>query len=443
MFQRTSRGARELCGSCCAAGLNERKCSWLSNLNNSSKNLKNSSDSSASKIEDRESNVGVESRKSKVEKNLPSSLYPRPRSSTVNPRSSSREPSTMEELLAQVGYGAKGFKKGDLVTGAISSISGKEVLIDFGGKTEGIVGEKEWDQVKDFVAKLKPGDKIDAVVISSENDRGQMVVSIRQAGSKFRWQRATDLLKSGEQVNVRGVEVNKGGLVVDFEGIKGFVPGSQMSLEHQAEINRMVNRTLGVKVIEVDQTQNRLIMSEKAVSGGADAAKRIEDIKSKVKIGEKYTGKVSAIMPYGIFVNLNEGPDGLVHISEISWQKVENLAGMFKVGESVEVLVLGINENDGKLNLSVKQLLPDPWFKLSQKYSADQQIKGEVTRVSVYGVFVKLEEGIEGLIHISKVPAGSEYRPGEEVTCTIESIDASAHRISLVPVVTYKPIGYK
>lgn len=349
----------------------------------------------------------------------------------------------MEELLAQVGYGQKGFKKGDLVTGSVSSISGKEVLIDFGGKTEGIVGEKEWDQVKDFVAKLKPGDKIDAVVISSENDRGQMVVSIRQAGAKFRWQRASELLKSGEAVNVRGVEVNKGGLVVDFEGVKGFIPGSQLTSEHQAEVNRLVNRALSVKVIEVDQTQNRLIMSEKAVGGGAEMAKKIEDIKSKVKIGEKYSGKVSAIMPYGIFVNLNEGPDGLVHISEISWQKVENLNELFKVGAEVEVMVLGINENDGKLNLSLKQLLPDPWVKLSQKYSAEQQIKGEVTRVSAYGVFVKLEEGIEGLIHISKVPAGTEYKSGEEVTCTIESIDATAHRISLVPVTTYKPIGYK
>ena len=152
-------------------------------------------------------------------------------------------------------------------------------------------------------------------------------------------------------------------------------------------------------------------------------------------------------MPYGIFINLDAGPDGLVHISEISWQKVENLGELFKVGENVEVKILGINENDGKLNLSLKQLQPDPWFKLSQKYSADQQIKGVVTRVSSFGVFVRLnpsaDGGIEGLIHISKVPAGTEFKAGEEVTCTIESIDANAHRISLVPVTTFKPIGYK
>jgi small subunit ribosomal protein S1 len=121
----------------------------------------------------------------------------------------------MEELLATEGYKFKGFKKGDAVHGKVASISGKQVLIDFGGKTEGVVGEKEWDQVKNFVSQLKPGDEIDAIVISTENNMGQMAVSIRQSGAKFRWQRADELLKSGEEVKVRGLEVNKGGLVVE------------------------------------------------------------------------------------------------------------------------------------------------------------------------------------------------------------------------------------
>ncbi len=363
----------------------------------------------------------------------------------VKSENSKSTPQTMEELLK--GYSWTGFKKGDVLIGTISSISGKEVLIDFGGKMEGVVGQKEWDQVKDYVAKLKEGEKISAVVITPESERGQMVVSIRQAGSKYRWQRAEELLKSGEAVSVKGVEINKGGLVVEFEGLRGFVPGSQLSSEHQAEINRMLNRTISVKVIEADEKQNRLIFSEKAVTGAADLAKKLEDLKSKVKIGEKYSGKVSAIMPYGVFVNLSNGADGLVHISEISWQKVENLGEMFKAGEGVEVMVLGINETDGKLNLSIKKLQPDPWSELSKKYTAEQQVKGKVTRVSSYGIFVRLDPsadgGIEGLIHISKVPAESDFKSGDEVTCTVESIDATAHRISLIPVVTYKPIGYK
>ncbi len=352
----------------------------------------------------------------------------------------------MEELLALEVFRPRGYKRGDVVAGTVSSISGKEVLIDFGGKMEGVVGEKEWDIVKDFVSRLKPGDKIPAVIISAENDKGQMIVSIRSAGSKFRWQRAAELLKSGEAVNVKGVETNKGGLIVEFEGIRGFVPGSQLTVEHQGEIAKMLNRTISVKVIEVDQAQNRLIFSEKAVTGAADLAKKLEEVKSKVKIGEKYSGKISAVMSYGVFVNLDPpagGCDGLVHISEISWTKVENLGDLFKVGDKVEVQVLGISESDAKLNLSIKQLLPDPWLDLAKKYTAEQEIKGKVTRTSNYGVFVQLEEGIEGLIHISKVSADASYEPGDKVTCTIESVDSIAHRISLIPVLKAKPIGYK
>ena len=360
---------------------------------------------------------------------------------------SSRDPQTMEQLLTQEGYSVRGFKKGDTLKGHVSSISGKEVLIDFGGKMEGIVGEKEWEQVKDFVAKLKIGDEVSAVVISAENDKGQMIVSIKRAGSKYRWQRAEELLKTGEPVNVKGVEINKGGLIVEFEGIRGFIPGSQLAPEHQGEIAKMVNRTISVKVIEVDEAANRLIFSERAVTGAVDLAKKLEDLKAKIKIGEKYSGKVSAIMPYGIFVNLDApaggGADGLVHISEVAWSKVTDLNSLFKVGGELEVMVLGISETDGKLNLSIKQLLPDPWMELSKKYATDQQIKGKVTRVSSYGVFVELEEGIEGLIHISKVPADAAYEVGDQVTCTVESIDSVAHRISLVPVLKAKPIGYK
>ncbi|MBI3558942.1 S1 RNA-binding domain-containing protein [Candidatus Gottesmanbacteria bacterium] len=352
----------------------------------------------------------------------------------------------MDELLASEEVVFRSYKRGDVVEGRVSSIFGKEVLIDFGGKMEGVVGQKEWDVVKEFVSRLKVGDKIPAVIISAENEKGQMIVSIRQAGAKYRWQKAQELLKSGEAISVKGVEINKGGLVVEFEGIRGFIPGSQLAPEHQTDMAHSLNRTLQVKVIEVDQTQNRLIFSERAVVGAAELTEKLEKIKKKIKIGEKYAGKVSAVMSYGIFVNLDPavaGADGLVHISEISWTKVDNLGELFKVGDKVKVLVLGINETDGKLNLSIKQLLPDPWLDLAKKYLADQEIKGKVTRVSSYGIFIQLEEGLEGLIHISKVSPDASYEVGDKVTCTVESVDSVAHRISLIPVLKAKPIGYK
>lgn len=352
-------------------------------------------------------------------------------------------PQTMDELLATSDYSLKVYKKGDVVEGKIASITGKEVLIDVAGKTEAIIGEKEWDQVKTFVSELKPGDKITGVVISAENDRGQLVISIRRAGSDYRWQKMERLLKSGEPLTVRGVEINKGGLIVEAEGLRGFVPTSQLSMENQAQIQKMINKSFQSIVIEVSKEQNRLIFSERQISATADLAKKLEEVRSKVKTGETYKGKVSAIMNYGVFVNLSNGADGLVHISEVSWNKVDDLGSIFTVGQEVEVLVLGIGENDGKLNLSVKQLQPDPWLKLADKYKPDQQIVGKVTKLTSYGAFVELEPEVEGLIRTSKIPPSMELNPGDKVSCIVESVDLPAHKIALVPVLTEKPVGYK
>lgn len=349
----------------------------------------------------------------------------------------------MDELLAMENYSLKVYKKGDLVEGKIASVTGKEVLIDLGGKTEGVVGEKEWEQIKSFVSELNPGDKITGVVISSENDRGQIVLSVRKAGSEFRWQKMERLLKTGEPLMVKGVEINKGGLIVESEGIRGFVPSSQLSMENQAQIQKMINKSFSAVVIEVNKEQNRLIFSERSLTAASDLAKKLDDVKGKVKVGEKYTGKVSAVMPYGIFVNLSNGADGLVHISEISWAKVDDLGSLYTMGQEVEVLVLGISETDGKLNLSIKQMQPDPWLKIADKYVADKQVKGKVTRMTQYGAFVELEPNVEGLIRTAKIPSSMTLVAGDEISCIVESVDLPAHKISLSPTLTEKPVGYK
>ncbi len=349
----------------------------------------------------------------------------------------------MAELLARVGYQFSGVKKGEIVEGVISSITGREVLIDLGGKTEGVVGRKEWEQVKDFVATLKVGDKISATVISPENDKGQMILSIKKSSLANRWDKANKLFESGEATKVKGLEVNRGGLLVEADGAHGFIPTSQLSPAHQSEINKLIGKSLTAKVIEVDQKQNRLIFSERALTEQAEKDNKLALIKSRVKIGEKYAGTVSAIMSYGIFVNLENGADGLVHISEVSWEKVNDLSTIFKVGDKVEVVVVGINESDAKLNLSIKQLQPDPWLSLSEKYTKDQIIKGTVAQKAPYGIFINLEDGIDGLIRSGKIPPGKSYDTGDKIECTIESIDLPNHRISLVPVLKEKPIGYK
>ncbi len=365
-------------------------------------------------------------------------------SPSAKPSESNAGPQTMADLLAVYeNRTPRGLKRGDEVDGTVSSITGREVLIDIGGKMEGVVGRKEWDQVKNFVSTLKPGDKIRAVVISAENDRGQMVLSIKRASSGYKWERMKKLLDTGNELKVRVVELNKGGVLAESDGVRGFIPASQLAFDHQGELSKLLNRSLTVSVIEVDPAQNRLIFSEKAKASEAEKKNRLEFIKNNIQIGESYEGKVAAIMPYGLFVNLDNGAEGLVHISEVSWEKVADIASLYNPGDGVKVMVLGVNESDGKLNLSVKQLLPDPWLKISEKYSKDQTISGTVSQITNYGVFVTLEDGVDGLIRTAKIPADKAYQPGDKVECVIETIDIPAHKISLVPVLKAKPIGYK
>jgi len=356
-------------------------------------------------------------------------------------KKSQKEPTSMEELLSQTGYLLHGYRRGQLIEGTVVSISPKEVLIDVGGKTEGIVGEKDMEVLRDLLSDLHVGQKVNCVVIMTENEIGQMVVSLRKAGMDLRWKKMEERMNNKEPVEVSGLEVNKGGLIVTVEGLRGFIPSSQLASVHGDKVSELINRRISVLVIEVNQPQNRLIFSEKKLSGKEVSSEKKEAL-SKISIGESYEGVVSGVVPYGLFVNI-DGIDGLVHISEIAWEKVNSPGDYFKAGDKIKVMVLGIDEKAGKLNLSVKQLTPDPWEKVASHYSTNQAISGKVSRVSPFGVFITLEPGIEGLIHISKIPPGKEFQTGEKVECTIESVDASKRRISLALVLTAKPVGYK
>ena len=346
----------------------------------------------------------------------------------------------MADLLAMSTF--RGYKRGDKIEGVVSSIAGREVLIDIGGKMEGIVGEKEWDEVKGIVATLKAGDRVLTNVISPENEKGQMILSIRQAMQTNRWQAFDDLLKSGEVVTVRPLEVNKGGLLADYSGIRGFVPTSQLSAEHGKNPGALLNKTLQVKVIEVDKAQNRLVFSEKAITAAAEKEARIALLKD-LKLGKEYVGKVTDVVNYGLLVALENGVEGLVHISEIAWEKTTDLSAKYKIGDEVKVMAVSINDADGKLNLSVKQLTPDPFTKASQNYKVEDKVKGKISHISNLGVYMTLEKGVEGLIPISKLPAGKSYEVGDEVTATVEAIDTKLRKITLTPVLTKKFVGYK
>lgn len=375
------------------------------------------------------------------------------------------EPKTMEELLAQTGYVLRGVKRGEVVEGTITDIAKKMVLVDIGSKTEGLVVDKEYEAAKEFIAELSVGDTVQMYVLTPENERGQILLSLKKAATDRTWEKFEEAAKTGEVMTVRGLEVNKGGVIVRADSVQGFIPSSQFGKIWLGQMDELVNRLIKVRVIEVDREKNRLIFSEKQVSEAKELEQRAEALK-QISVGEAYKGVVSGIMPFGVFVTVdvpleqekktkkttrkkteksaNIGKvEGLVHISEISWEKVDDPSDYFKVGDEVEVKVLGIDEASGKLNLSVKRMTSDPWEQIVKKYPTGTKVKGKVSRVAPFGAFVTLQPGIEGLLHISKIPAGEEPEAGKTVEVFVEQVDMEHRRMSLGMVLKEVPVGYK
>lgn len=360
-------------------------------------------------------------------------------------KSEKNGPVTMEELLRIVGE-VKTYKRGDTVTGKVTAITGKAVYVDVGGKAEGIVAEREYEAAKDYLKTLKIGDEVTALVTSPENDAGQIILSLKRAAADSRWKVFEEALEKEEIVVVKGREVTKGGLLVDADGVFGFIPASQLSDEAAGNLAELVGKNIDAKVIEVDRDQNRLVLSERAVSEAGEIEER-KKILALVEMGGEYEGLVMGIVPFGAFVQIRledeKSLEGLVHISEISWEKVEDVNKALKEGDQVKVKVIGVDEGTGKLALSMKQLSDDPWKQMAANYKTDSKHKGKVVKVMPYGVIVNLDKGIEGLIHASKMPGDTAFAEGQEVEVFVESVDVAKRRLSLGVILTEKPVGYK
>lgn len=358
---------------------------------------------------------------------------------------------TMEELLKNTKQVLKVPRKGDPVIGTIMAITKKSLNLDIGAKTEGIVTDKEFDMAKEYIESLKVGEQLDAIVISDENSQGQVMLSLKKAAFDAKWDYFLDALKNNTVLEGQGVDVNKGGLIVVVNGTRGFVPSSQFSKDLVGTFASMKGRTLKVRAIEVDREKNRLIFSERHVSEEAEIAQK-EVALDAVKVNEIYSGVVSGVMHFGLFVTVEvpvPGKDavghveGLVHISEISWEKVTHPKEYHKVGDKIQVRVLGVDEKTGKLNLSIKQLSNDPWKDIGEKYQPGTTLEGTVSRVENFGVFVNVEAGIDGLIHSSKIQPGQTFNRGEQITVHVESVDPDQRRMSLSPVETHMSVEYR
>lgn len=363
-------------------------------------------------------------------------------------------PKTMEELLAGQKANLIVPQKGVTVTGIITGITKKALIIDIGGKTEAIVSDKEFDLARDYISHLEVGQEIEAQVMSEENNQGQVLLSLKQAALDSRWDYFADMMQKGEILDAKGVDVNKGGLIVVVNGVRGFVPSSQFGKNLVGKFATLRGKTISVKTIEVDREKNRLIFSERHVSEADEIAQKSQAIDS-VKVNEIYEGVVSGVMPFGLFVTV-EVPvsgdkteqtigqvEGLVHISEISWEKVSHPKDYHKVGDRIKVRVLGLDERTGKLNLSIKQLSDDPWLKVGERYEVGMSVTGTVSRIEPFGAFINVETGVDGLIHSSKLDPQTPLKKGDKVTVNVESVDPEQRRMSLSLVLTELPMGYK
>jgi small subunit ribosomal protein S1 len=365
--------------------------------------------------------------------------------------SKSAQPKTMAELLAQADYTIVVPRRGETVTGRITRKGKKALYVDIGAKTEGIVADKEFEAAREYIDELEAGSEIEVIVASVENNQGQVLLSLRKAAADARWEYFEQAQESEEVLEALGVDVNKGGLIVSVNGVRGFIPSSQFGKELVGSYQQLKGKKIKVRAIEVDRDKNRLIFSERHVSEADEIAKKEEALES-VKINEVYEGVVSGVMHFGLFVTVEVSipgskavghVEGLVHISEISWEKVTHPKEYHAVGDRLKVRVLGVDDKTGKLNLSIKQLSDDPWKNIDKRYPVGTTVEGTVSRVEPFGVFVNVEPGIDGLIHQSKLEPGQTFQRGEKLTVHVESVSPEQKRMSLSVVMTELPVAYK
>ena len=368
---------------------------------------------------------------------------------TLSPKSSGRDPQSMEELLAATGYKLRGVKKGDVVEGAITRVGAKEVAIDIGSKSEGVVIDRELETYKDALMSLKIGDHVVAQVIVAENDRGHPVLSLRRSIFEKRWEALEKARDEKTAVEIVVREPVRGGVLVDYGGLRGYIPQSQLDSDLTKQLDKATGRRIQAKVLEIDREANRLVFSQKAVAEH-EALEKQRELIGALTVDETQEAVITGIVPFGAFAKIHVTKDGekrevegLIHISEIAWEKVDDPGQYLKIGDTIKVKVIGLDTGTGKLTLSIKQLLPDPWENVLDMFEKDSEVKGTVSRVTPYGIFVTLSPGIEGLIHISKISPGEEPKVGDEITCIVEDIKADQRKISLSMALKEKPIGYR
>ena len=341
----------------------------------------------------------------------------------------------MEEFLNQEEASSKRIAHGDIIDGVVVRVDPDEVLVDVGSKSEGVISSRELGTREAGTPDLHSGDHIKVFVLQPENEDGNVVLSLRRARAESVWLKAQDQQASGEMMDAEVREQNKGGLIVNILGLRGFLPTSQVSRTYSSNLQELVGQRIGVKILEVNRKRNRLIVSQKAAFD-EDRARQRGELFEKLKIGDEIQGKVSGLTTYGAFVNLGAA-DGLIHISELSWDRVANVGDVLQVGQDVQVKVIKLDPETSRISLSLRQLGQDPWDHIEKRFPPGAIVEGEVTKIKKYGAFLQIGDGIEGLLHISELAwehvehTEDVVQVGQKLRVRVLQADRSRRRISL------------
>lgn len=361
------------------------------------------------------------------------------------PESTQNENNEMASLLESEGAGIEFPVQGEIRNGMIASITPGQILVSVGAKSEGIISGKEYELIPPAdLAELKIGQEIPVYIVNPEDSNGNLVLSYVRAREEQGWAIVDKMLGSKEAYHSSVIGFNKGGLIVPVGGLRGFVPASQISLSRRSEMtgdtpeqrwSKMIGQAIDVVVIEIDRERRRLILSERQASTETRESLK-ERVIDDLKEGEVKTGRVTSLADFGVFVNIN-GADGLVHLSEISWDHINHPNEVLKVGQEVKVKVISVDREKKRIGLSIRQLQSDPWDQKAANFQVGQLVEGTITRLTKFGAFARLADDVEGLIHISEISEKRIEHPkevlkeGDTVTLRIIKIDPGNHRIGL------------
>lgn len=352
----------------------------------------------------------------------------------------------MAELMASYKTSFKTFNKGDLVKGTITKLTKNEILVDIEAKSQAVVLEKEKSFLQTLLKTLKVGDKVEVSILNPESEMGNPVVSLRRYLNNSSWKIVEDAKSDDSQLEVVVTDITKGGLVVAIEsGLHGFLPNSHLTSGLQIAVGKKIK----VRVIEINRAENKLVFSQKVTLSVSEFNNAVKELKT----GDAIDVKVLNVVPFGIFVTIpvsvksESGTDmtldGLIHISEISWEKEEEITSQFAQGQELKAKIIGFDKNTRRIDLSLKQLTADPFAKVIESYPVDKKVSAQIVKIDENGLHLLLDGEVEGLIRKDKVPPASSYQEGQNITATVYEIDKRRRKIYLVPVLLEKPLMYR